>query len=94
MLIPMFLIIGIWGGENRVYATIEFFLYALLGSLLMLVAFLYLYNVSSTSFIIVYWHALPISHTAQIFLFIAFFYFFCRQSANGSGAHLVAGRAC
>ena len=73
MLIPMFLIIGIWGGENRVYATIKFFLYTLLGSLLMLVAFLYLYNVSGSSFSIVDWHALPIAHTAQILLFIAFF---------------------
>ena len=73
MLIPMFLIIGIWGGENRVYATIKFFLYTLLGSLLMLVAFLYLYNLSESSFSIVDWHALPIAHTAQILLFIAFF---------------------
>ena len=73
MLIPMFLIIGIWGGENRVYATIKFFLYTLLGSLLMLVAFLYLYNVSESSFSIVDWHALPIAHTTQILLFIAFF---------------------
>ena len=73
MLIPMFLIIGIWGGENRVYATIKFFLYTLLGSLLMLVAFLYLYNVSESSFSIVDWHALPIAHTAQILIFIAFF---------------------
>ena len=74
MLIPMFLIIGIWGGENRVYATIKFFLYTLLGSLLMLVAFLYLYNISESSFSITEWQALPaIAHTAQIFLFIAFF---------------------
>ncbi len=73
MLIPMFLIIGIWGGENRVYATIKFFLYTLLGSLLMLVAFLYLYNVSESSFSIIDWHALPIGFTAQILLFIAFF---------------------
>ncbi len=74
MLIPMFLIIGIWGGENRVYATIKFFLYTLLGSLLMLVAFLYLYNVSGSSFSILEWQALSaIAHSAQIFLFIAFF---------------------
>ncbi len=74
MLIPMFLIIGIWGGENRVYATIKFFLYTLLGSLLMLVAFLYLYNISDSTFSIVDWHDLPmIGHTAQILLFIAFF---------------------
>ena len=74
MLIPMFLIIGIWGGENRVYATIKFFLYTLLGSLLMLVAFLYLYNISNSSFSIVEWQSLPaIAHQAQILLFIAFF---------------------
>ena len=73
MLIPMFLIIGIWGGENRVYATIKFFLYTLLGSLLMLVAFLYLYNVSDSTFSIREWHVLPIGFTPQILLFIAFF---------------------
>ena len=49
MLIPMFLIIGIWGGPNRIYATIKFFLYTLLGSLLMLVALLYLYNASNSN---------------------------------------------
>ncbi len=74
MLIPMFLIIGIWGGENRVYATIKFFLYTLLGSLLMLVALLYLYNISASSFSIVDWQALPtIGYTTQILLFLAFF---------------------
>ena len=49
MLIPMYLIIGIWGGPNRLYAAIKFFLYTLLGSLLMLVAFLYLYNVTGAA---------------------------------------------
>ena len=44
MLIPMFLIIGVWGGPNRVYAAVKFFLYTLLGSLLMLAAFIYLYD--------------------------------------------------
>ena len=73
MLIPMFLIIGIWGGENRVYATIKFFLYTLLGSLLMLVAFLYLYNVSDSTFDIREWHILRIGFTPQVLLFIAFF---------------------
>ena len=73
MLIPMFLIIGIWGGENRVYATIKFFLYTLLGSLLMLVAFLYLYNVSESTFDIREWHILRIGFTPQVLLFIAFF---------------------
>ena len=52
MLIPMYLIIGIWGGPNRVYAAIKFFLYTLLGSLLMLVALIYLYNMSNTFSII------------------------------------------
>ena len=69
----MFLIIGIWGGENRVYATIKFFLYTLLGSLLMLVAFLYLYNVSDSTFDIQAWHDLPLQLQPQILLFIAFF---------------------
>jgi NADH-quinone oxidoreductase subunit M len=72
MLIPMFLIIGIWGGANRIYATIKFFLYTLLGSLLMLVAFLYLYH-QSGSFNILDFHALPLGMTAQTLLFIAFF---------------------
>ncbi len=73
MLIPMFLLIGMWGGENRIYATIKFFLYTLLGSLLMLVAFLYLYNVSDSTFNILDWHYLHIGYTPQILLFIAFF---------------------
>ena len=73
MLIPMFLIIGIWGGPNRIYATIKFFLYTLLGSLLMLVAILYLYNVSGGSFSILEYHALPLAMGAQILIFLAFF---------------------
>jgi len=73
MLIPMFLIIGIWGGPNRVYAAFKFFLYTLLGSLLMLVAFIYLYNRSGGSFEILNYYRLPIPLTAQILLFIAFF---------------------
>ena len=72
MLIPMFVIIGIWGGPNRIYATIKFFLYTLLGSLLMLVAFLYLYH-QSDSFNILDYQALPIGITAQKLLFVAFF---------------------
>jgi len=66
-------IIGGWGGPNRVYAAIKFFLYTMLGSVLMLVALLYLFNVSGGSFEILRWYTLPISHKAQIFLFIAFF---------------------
>src|SRR5690348_12927287 len=71
-LIPMFLIIGVWGGPNRVYAAIKFFLYTLLGSLLMLVAFIYLYQVSGGSFSILDYHRLPLSLAAQILIFIAF----------------------
>ena len=73
MLIPMYLIIGGWGGPNRVYAAIKFFLYTMLGSVLMLVALLYLFNVSGGSFEILRWHQLPLPHKVQIFLFIAFF---------------------
>ena len=73
MLIPMFLIIGIWGGPNRIYATIKFFLYTLLGSLLMLVALLYLYNASNSSFSILDYHHLKIGLDAQILIFLAFF---------------------
>lgn len=73
MLIPMFLIIGIWGGTNRIYATIKFFLYTLLGSLLMLVALLYLYNVSGGSFSIHRYYALPLPLSTQILIFFAFF---------------------
>jgi len=72
MLIPMYLIIGVWGGPNRVYAAIKFFLYTLLGSLLMLVALIYLYNVSET-FSIVQWRDVPLAMTVQILLFVAFF---------------------
>ncbi len=73
MLIPMFIIIGVWGGPNRVYAAIKFFLYTLLGSLLMLVALLYLYNQSGGSFDILDYHQMAIPMTAQILVFIAFF---------------------
>jgi NADH-quinone oxidoreductase subunit M len=73
MLIPMFLIIGVWGGKNRVYAALKFFLYTLLGSLLMLVALIYLYNQSGGSFSILEFHKTQIPMNAQILIFIAFF---------------------
>jgi NADH-quinone oxidoreductase subunit M len=76
MLIPMFLIIGVWGGANRVYAAVKFFLYTLLGSLLMLVALIYLYNHSGGSFEILDFHQTAIPMTAQILIFIAFFFAF------------------
>ncbi len=70
-LIPMYLIIGIWGGPNRVYAAFKFFLYTLLGSLLTLVALIYLY-MKSGSFDILAWHALPLPLDAQVLIFLAF----------------------
>jgi NADH-quinone oxidoreductase subunit M len=72
-LIPMYLIIGIWGGPNKIYAAFKFFLYTLLGSLLMLVALVYLYTASGGSFDLATWHRLQLGSTAQTLLFFAFF---------------------
>jgi NADH-quinone oxidoreductase subunit M len=72
MLVPMFIIIGVWGGPNRIYATIKFFLYTLIGSLLMLVAFIYLYN-QGGSFSILDFHGMSIPYGVQLWLFFAFF---------------------
>ncbi|MCX7234624.1 MAG: NADH-quinone oxidoreductase subunit M [Burkholderiales bacterium] len=72
-LIPMYLIIGIWGGPNKIYAAFKFFLYTLLGSLLMLVALIYLYTQSGGSFDLAVWHQMPLSGRAQSLLFFAFF---------------------
>jgi NADH-quinone oxidoreductase subunit M len=72
-LIPMYIIIGVWGGPRRVYAAFKFFLYTLLGSLLMLVALVYLYVKSGGSFDIQAWHKLPLPLSAQTLLFFAFF---------------------
>ncbi|WP_295994520.1 NADH-quinone oxidoreductase subunit M, partial [Rugamonas sp.] len=71
-LIPMFIIIGIWGGENRVYASFKFFLYTFFGSLLTLVAIIYLYNVSGGSFDILMWQRISLTMREQIFIFLAF----------------------
>ena len=76
VLIPMYLIIGIWGGPNKIYAAFKFFLYTLLGSLLMLVALIYLYYKSGGSFDILVWHRLPLSMQAQVAIFFAFFFAF------------------
>ena len=73
MLIPMYLIIGVWGGPNRMYAAIKFFLYTLLGSLLMLAAFIYLFFQAGSTFDIQRFHALPLPLTAQVLIFLAFF---------------------
>jgi NADH-quinone oxidoreductase subunit M len=71
-LIPMYLIIGVWGGPRRVYAAFKFFLYTLAGSLLMLVALIFLYYKSGGSFDILTWHKLPLGLSAQSYLFFAF----------------------
>jgi NADH-quinone oxidoreductase subunit M len=71
-LIPMYIIVGVWGGPNRVYAAFKFFLYTLMGSLLTLVAFIYLWNVSGGSFDILTWHTLPLDYTPQVLIFLAF----------------------
>ncbi len=71
MLIPMFLVIGIWGGKNRVYATIKFFLYTFLGSVFMLVALIYMYT-KTGSFSILEFHALKLTMTEQTYIFLAF----------------------
>ena len=72
-LIPMYLIIGIWGGPNKIYAAFKFFLYTLMGSLLTLVAVIYLYNQSGGSFDIQTWHKLPLGSLPQTLVFFAFF---------------------
>jgi NADH-quinone oxidoreductase subunit M len=71
-LIPMYLIIGIWGGPNKIYAAFKFFLYTLMGSLLMLVALIYLYTRSGGSFDLATWQALPLGASVQTLLFFAF----------------------
>jgi NADH-quinone oxidoreductase subunit M len=71
-LIPMYLIIGIWGGPNKIYAAFKFFLYTLLGSLLMLIALIFLYTKSGGSFDILTWHKLPLGANAQTLVFFAF----------------------
>jgi NADH-quinone oxidoreductase subunit M len=75
-LIPMFIIVGVWGGPRRVYAAIKFFLYTLLGSLLMLIALIYLYFESGGSFDVLVWHKLPLDMTAQTLVFLAFLFAF------------------
>ena len=72
LLIPMFIVIGIWGGPRRVYATIKFFLYTFLGSVFMLVSLLYLAHQAGT-FSILAMHDLPLGLTAQLLIFVAFF---------------------
>ncbi len=98
-LIPMYLIIGIWGGPNKIYAAFKFFLYTLLGSLLMLVALVFLYTKSGGSFDITAWHKVPLSLPAQTLLFFAFFAAFpCGRYTRGcrtcTSKRLPAARQC
>lgn len=78
MLIPLFLIIGIWGGPNRIYATLKYFLYAFFGSVFLLLSLIYLYQLGAStaghvgSFALADLYALPISRNAQIFIFLSF----------------------
>ncbi len=72
MLVPMFIIIGLWGGPNRVYATVKFFLYTFIGSVVMLVAFIYLYYKAGRSFDILVFHDVRLNLTEQILIFLAF----------------------
>jgi NADH-quinone oxidoreductase subunit M len=72
MLVPMFLIIGVWGGTNRIYATMKFFLYTFLGSVFMLIALIYLFFQAQGSFVISDYYHLALPHTAQIWIFVAF----------------------
>lgn len=71
MLVPMFIIIGMWGGERRIYATVKFFLYTFLGSVFMLVALIYLY-LQAGSYAILDFHALPLGMREQVWIFLAF----------------------
>ena len=92
-LIPMYLIIGVWGGPRRVYAAFKFFLYTLAGSLLMLVALIYLYYKSGGSFDILAWHRLPLAlHGADAAL-LRLLLRLRGQGADVAGAHLAARRA-
>ncbi len=86
----MYLIIGIWGGPNRIYAAFKFFLYTLLGSLLTLVAIIYLYNAAGGSFDILTWHRLPLGKLPQTLVFFAFLRGIRCQSAHVPGARLAA----
>ena len=92
-LIPMYLIIGIWGGPNKIYAAFKFFLYTLLGSLLMLVALVYLYTKSGGSFDIATWHKLPLSLSGADPAVLRLLRRLRRQGADVAGPHLAARRA-
>ena len=89
-LIPMYLIIGVWGGPRRVYAAFKFFLYTLAGSLLMLVALIYLYYKSGGSFDILAWHRLPLTMHGADAAVLRVLLRLRGQGADVAGAHLAA----
>ena len=91
-LIPMYLIIGVWGGPRRVYAAFKFFLYTLAGSLLMLVALIYLYYKSGGSFDILVWHRLPLTLHGAGAALLRLLLRLRGQGADVAGAHLAARR--
>ena len=91
MLIPMFLVIGMWGGPRRVYATIKFFLYTFLGSVFMLIGLIYLY-IQSGTWSILEWHQFPLGLTVQNWLFLGFLAAFSVKIPDVAGTHVVAGR--
>ena len=93
MLIPMFLIIGVWGGPNRVYAAVKFFLYTLLGSLLMLAAFIYLYVQTNGSFEILDYHRSPLADDGADPDLPRDVHVVRGEGADVAGAHVAAGRA-
>ena len=97
MLIPMFIIIGIWGGPRRVYATIKFFLYTFLGSVFMLVSLIYMYlqtcDAGQCSYAIADFQRLPLGLNEQLLIFVAFLRRVRGEGADVAGAHLVAGCA-
>ena len=92
-LIPMFLIIGVWGGPRRVYASFKFFLYTLLGSVLMLLAIMAMYwDAGTTDIPTLLTHGFPLG--LQTWAWLAFFASFAVKTADVAGAHLAAGRPC
>ena len=92
MLMPMFIIIGVWGGPRRVYATIKFFLYTFIGSLLMLVALIYMYLKSGTYELAVF-QSMPLTLRGTDVHFSGFLRRLCGEGTDVAGAYLVAGRA-
>ena len=99
MLIPMYLIIGVWGGPRRIYATIKFFVYTMAGSVLMLIAIIFLYfmhynETGEYTFDLLKIYNLDIPLGAQFWLFLAFFFRVCNKGTNVSVSYMVAGCSC